>query len=354
MHHRGKPRLQDDVIFVVTSILSLQPNSAKVCIPDKRLEKLAELSRSEVVTPATLEFVDIAGLIAGASKGEGLGNKFLSHIREVSCIAQVIRCFEDSNVIHVNEGSIDPVHDIGVLENELILADLQSIEKRIDKASIKKGPKSMNPDTFRKQLELLQKLKPTLEEGLPASSAELDEEERHVLPELQLLTSKPMMYICNVGENSLNEDQKLVEQVRAAAPTKVPVVPLCASVEAEVAALEDEESRYEYLQEFGLNETSLDTLIRESSALLNNRYFFTTGQSETRAWRIQAGTTAQEAAGYIHTDMARGFIRAETTSFEDFVEAGGEEKAKSQGKTRLEGKEYVVQDGDVMLFRFNV
>jgi GTP-binding protein YchF len=325
-----------------------------VNIPDERLYKLAELSNSEEVTPASLEFVDIAGLIAGASKGEGLGNKFLSHIREVSCIAQVIRCFDDPNVVHVTEGEIDPVSDINVLESELVLADLQSVERRLDKAAVKKGPKGINPDTFKMQLRILEKIKPALEEGQPASAVELSGPEAKMLPELQLLTTKPMMYICNVGEESREANTKYVDQVRNAAPKDVPVIPLCASIEEEVAGLEDDESRYAYLQEFGLNETSLDTLIRESSSLLQNRYFFTTGSSETSAWRVRSGTTAHEAAGCIHSDMARGFIRAETTAYDDFIAAGGEDKAKSSGKTRLEGKEYTVQDGDVMIFRFNV
>eukprot|EP01138_Halocafeteria_seosinensis_P000324 gb/GECG01000335.1/.p1 GENE.gb/GECG01000335.1/~~gb/GECG01000335.1/.p1 ORF type:complete len:402 (+),score=50.21 gb/GECG01000335.1/:1-1206(+) len=333
---------------------TIEPNTAKVNIPDERLYKLAELSNSEVVTPASLEFVDIAGLIAGASRGEGLGNKFLSHIREVSCIAQVIRCFDDPNVVHVTEGDIDPLNDINVLESELILADLQSVERRLDKAAIKKGPKGINPDTFKMQLRILEKIKPALEDGLPANTVELSVPEAKMLPELQLLSTKPMMYICNVGEEASEVSSKYVEKIRNAAPKVVPVIPLCASIEEEVASLEDDESRYAYLQEFGLSETSLDTLIRESSSLLQNRYFFTTGPSETRAWRVQSGTTAQEAAGCIHSDMARGFIRAETTAFEDYVAAGGEEKAKASGKTRLEGKEYIVQDGDVMIFRFNV
>jgi GTP-binding protein YchF len=300
------------------------------------------------VVPAVVEFVDIAGLVAGASKGEGLGNKFLANIRETDAIAHVVRCFEDPNVIHV-AGKIDPVSDIETINTELALADLDSVEKQISKYA-KVAQTTGEKDAVR-LVSALNKVRDVLDAGRPARSAELSKEERAVIAPLFLLTMKPTMYIANIAEEG---SQKLLSQVQAhAAKEGAPVVPVSAAIESQIADMSDEDKQL-FLEDMGMDEPGLNRVIRAAYALLGLQTYFTAGPKEVRAWTVRAGATAPQAAGVIHTDFERGFIRAEVASYEDYVACGGEQGAKEAGKLRLEGKEYTVRDGDVIHFRFNV
>ncbi len=327
---------------------TIEPNLGQVPVPDPRMEKLAALAGSKEIIPTQLAFVDIAGLVRGAAKGEGLGNKFLAHIREVDAIIHMVRCFEDDDITHV-DGRIDPISDIETIETELMLADLESLEKRAE-ALIKKirgGDKEA-----KKQSELIDRALAALRDGKPARTVELDEEEVKPFRNLQLLTQKPVLYVCNVDEGraaSGNEYSELVA-ARAAGENAAAVV-ISAAIEAEVAQL-DAAERAEFLADLGLNETGLARIIRAGYDLLDLITYFTVGPKECRAWTITKGTKAPQAAGVIHTDFEKGFIRAETIAYSDYVEKGGETGAKEAGLMRLEGKEYIVADGDVMHFRF--
>jgi len=328
---------------------TIDPNVGVVPVPDPRLERIAGIVRPEKVVPAVMEFVDIAGLVEGASKGEGLGNRFLAHIREVDAIAHVVRCFEDPNVVHV-AGRVDPARDIEVIATELALADLETVERAI--ARVEKQARSGDREA-KARLAVYERLRAALDAGRPARTVELSEEERPAARELHLLTAKPVLYVANVAEDGFEGNPHLETVRRIAAGEGAEVVPVCAAVEAELADLTDAE-RAELLRELGLEEPGLHRLIRAGYRLLGLRTFFTAGPKEVRAWTIRAGATAPEAAGRIHTDFQRGFIRAEVVSYEDFVACGGEQGAREQGRLRLEGKDYVVQDGDVIHFRFNV
>ncbi|MFZ5538544.1 MAG: redox-regulated ATPase YchF [Pseudomonadota bacterium] len=329
---------------------TIEPNVGIVEVPDPRLAALAAIAKPERVIPATVEFVDIAGLVAGASKGEGLGNQFLANIRECDAIAHIVRCFEDPNVVHV-AGRIDPVSDIEVINTELALADLQTVEKQLAKYG--KIAKSGGDKEAQRLVAALEKIVPALNDARPARSVDLYEEEKAVLRPLFLLTMKPTMYVANVEEHGF-ENNPLLEKVKEyAAKEGAPVVAVCAKVEAEIADLSDEDKKV-FLADMGMTEPGLARVIRAAYALLGLQTFFTAGPKEVRAWTVRKGATAPQAAGVIHTDFERGFIRAETISFDDYVKYKGEAGAKEAGKMRLEGKDYVVQDGDVMHFRFNV
>ena len=328
---------------------TIDPNVGVVPVPDPRLERIAGIVRPEKVVPAVMEFVDIAGLVEGASKGEGLGNRFLAHIREVDAIAHVVRCFEDPNVVHV-AGRVDPARDIEVIATELALADLETVERAI--ARVEKQARSGDREA-KARLAVYERLRAALDAGRPARTVELSEEERPAARELHLLTAKPVLYVANVAEDGFEGNPHLETVRRIAAGEGAEVVPVCAAVEAELADLTDAE-RAELLRELGLEEPGLHRLIRAGYRLLGLRTFFTAGPKEVRAWTIRAGATAPEAAGRIHTDFQRGFIRAEVVAWEDFVACRGEQGAKEAGKLRIEGKEYIVQEGDVIHFRFNV
>jgi len=328
---------------------TIDPNVGIVEVPDPRLDRLAAIAKPEKRIPTTIEFVDIAGLVAGASQGEGLGNKFLSHIREVDAIAHVVRCFEDENIIHV-ANKISPAADIEVINTELALADLDAVDKAIHRAE--KGAKGGNKDDI-KLRDLLVRIKPVLDQAKPVRSMKLDEEDRRLLKPLCLLTDKPLMYIANVAENGFTNNPLLKQVEDIAASEGSQVVPISAAIEAELSGMSAEDKK-EFLREMGLDEPGLNRVIRAGYALLGLQTYFTVGPKEVRAWTVRVGATAPQAAGVIHTDFERGFIRAEVIAFEDFVRLGGESGAKEAGKLRLEGKEYVVQDGDVMHFRFNV
>lgn len=332
---------------------TIDPNVGIVSVPDQRLKVLSDLYKSEKIVPATIEFVDIAGLVKGASKGEGLGNQFLANIREVDAIVHVVRCFEDSNIIHV-DGSIDPLRDIETINLELIFSDMEMVERRIARAS--KGAR--NDKTLAKEVEFLKRLKDHLEGGNMAKSLEVeDEEEIEWLKGYQLLTDKPVIYAANVSEDDLADDavnNENVQRVRAFAKEEhSEVFVICAQIEQEIAELDDDEKK-EFLDDLGLEESGLEKLIKASYSLLGLISYITAGQMETRAWTIKKGTKAPQAAGKIHTDFERGFIRAEIVSYDNLVECGTFNAAKEKGLVRSEGKEYVVQDGDVVLFRFNV
>lgn len=331
---------------------TIDPNVGIVSVPDKRLQVLSDLYNSEKVIPAIIEFVDIAGLVKGASKGEGLGNQFLSHIREVDAIVHVVRCFEDSNIIHV-EGSVDPGRDIETINLELIFSDLEILERRIARTA--KGAK--NDKDLAKELELLEKLKLHLEEGKLAKTFQAEEEELKLISSYNLLTAKPVIYAANVNEDDYANDGKDNEYVKAvreiAAGENSEVFVICAKIEQEMAELDDEERKI-FLEEMGLEESGLDKLIKASYRLLGLISFLTAGPKETRAWTIKIGTKAPQAAGKIHSDFERGFIRAEIVNYDDLVKCGSYNAAREKGLVRLEGKDYVVQDGDVILFRFNV
>ncbi|AWP30677.1 redox-regulated ATPase YchF [Paenibacillus sp. Cedars] len=331
---------------------TIDPNVGVVEVPDERLDKLTELVQPNKTVPTAFEFVDIAGLVRGASKGEGLGNKFLAHIREVDAIVHVVRCFEDENITHV-DGKVNPVSDIQTINLELILADLDSVEKRIDRA--KKNMKGGNKQ-YAQEVELLERLKEALYNDQPARSVELSDDEKLIVRDLHLLTLKPVLYAANLSEDGVAEadSNPFVQQVRdfAAAENAI-VVPISAKVEAEIAELEGED-RAMFLEELGLEESGLNRLIKAAYSLLGLYTYFTAGVQEVRAWTIRKGTKAPQAAAVIHTDFERGFIRAEVVAYDDLVAAGSMNGAKERGQLRLEGKEYVVSDGDVMHFRFNV
>ncbi len=328
---------------------TIEPNTGIVPIPDPRQDKLAEIVKPERIIPTTMEFVDIAGLVAGASKGEGLGNQFLANIRETDAIAHVVRCFDDDNVVHV-EGKINPAADIDVINTELALADLETVEKALLRAA--KAAKGQDKDAIALKA-VLEKILPHLNGAKPLRSLGLDKEDLKTIRSLSLLTLKPTMYIANVDENGF-EDNPYLDQVQAIADSEgAVVVPICNKLESEIAELEDEE-KLEFLQEMGMEEPGLNRVIRAGYALLGLQTYFTAGVKEVRAWTIPVGATAPQSAGKIHTDFEKGFIRAEVVAYDDFVACKGEQGAKDAGKWRLEGKDYVVHDGDVIHFRFNV
>lgn len=328
---------------------TIEPNVGIVPVPDTRQDKLAEIVVPEKTIPTTMEFVDIAGLVAGASKGEGLGNKFLANIRETDAIVHVVRCFEDDDVIHV-AGKINPLDDVDVIDTELALADMDSIDKAIHRYG--KVAKSGDKEAKAK-LVVLDRVKAQLDEGKAVRNMELDEDEHAMLQEFFLLTIKPTMYIANVAEDGF-ENNEMLDKVTAHAEAEgSAVVPVCAAMEAEMVELEDDDLK-EFLSEMGLEEPGLNRVIRAGYTLLSLQTYFTAGVQEVRAWTVKVGATAPEAAGVIHTDFQKGFIRAEVMAYQDFVDNNGESGCKEAGKLRLEGKEYIVQDGDVMHFRFNV
>ena len=328
---------------------TIDPNIGIVEVPDPRLQKLASVAKPEKILPTTIEFVDIAGLVAGASKGEGLGNKFLAHIREVDAIAHVVRCFEDENIVHVS-GGINPLADIETINTELALADLEAADKGVQRAD--KNAKSGSKDDI-KLRELLVRVHKHLDSGKPVRSMGLSDEEHRLLKPLCLLTDKPLMYIANVNEKGFSNNPWLDQVDQLAHSENSVAVPICARIEAELADMDAEEKQV-FLADMGLEEPGLNRVIRAGYQLLGLQTFFTVGPKEVRAWTVCKGAHAPQAAGVIHTDFERGFIRAETVSYEDFVRFQGEHGAREAGKLRLEGKDYVVQDGDVMHFRFNV
>jgi ribosome-binding ATPase len=328
---------------------TIDPNIGVVPVPDPRLEQLAAIAKPEKIVPTTVEFVDIAGLVAGASQGEGLGNQFLAYIREVDAIAHVVRCFESTDVIHVT-GKIDPLSDVETIDTELALADLATLEKGLERVT--KAAKGGDKDAIRRR-GLFERVKMQLDAAKPVRAMQLTEEERRDLRELQLLTAKPVMYVANVSENGFVENPLLTALERRAEAEGAAVVPVCAAIEAEIAQLPETE-RAEFLAELGLKEPGLDRVIRAAYRLLGLQTFFTAGPKEVRAWTVRFGASAPQAAGVIHTDFERGFIRAEVIAFADYLAGRGEAGARDAGKLRLEGKEYVVQEGDVMYFRFNV
>jgi GTP-binding protein YchF len=328
---------------------TIDPNVGVVPVPDPRLGKLAAIVHPERILPTTVEFVDIAGLVAGASKGEGLGNKFLAHIREVDAIAHVVRCFENDDIIHV-AGKIDPVSDIEVINTELALADLDSVERAYQKAL--KAAKTADKDAVRTK-DLLEKVRAQLNLAKPVRLLKLDVHDHALLRDLHLLTDKPVMYVANVDEGGFTGNPRLDRVREIAAAEGAIVVPICAAIEAEIAQLE-EADRAEFLAELKLDEPGLNRVIRGGYSLLGLLTYFTAGPKEVRAWTVHAGATAPQAAGVIHTDFERGFIRAEVIAYNDFIACKGEAGAKEAGKLRLEGKEYIVKEGDVMHFRFNV
>ncbi|MFQ3905016.1 GTP-binding protein [Staphylococcus equorum] len=330
---------------------TIDPNVGIVEVPDSRLDKLTEMVQPKKTIPTTFEFTDIAGIVKGASKGEGLGNKFLSHIREVDAICQVVRAFDDDNVTHVS-GRVDPVDDIEVINMELVLADLESVEKRLPKAE--KMAKQKDKDAVN-EARILARIKEALEEGNPVRSLEFNDDDQKFVNQAQLLTSKEMLYIANVGEDEIgDEDNEKVKLIREyASKEDSEVIVISAKIEEEIATLEDED-REMFLEDLGIEEPGLDRLIRTTYDLLGLATYFTAGVQEVRAWTFISGMTAPQCAGIIHTDFERGFIRAEVTSYDDYVEFNGENGAKDAGKQRLEGKEYIMKDGDVVHFRFNV
>ncbi len=327
---------------------TIEPNTGQVAVPDERLEAIARLAKSARVVPTQMAFVDIAGLVRGAAKGEGLGNRFLAHIREVDAIVHVVRCFEDGGVVHV-EGHVDPIADAETVNTELMLADMESLEKRID--PLTKKARGADEDA-RMRLRVIDIALTELRAGRPARLASIPEAERKAFNELQLLTAKPVLYACNVADTGA--DNPLVATVAAmAAAEGARAIAICASLEAEVAALSDPAERAEFLAAHGWREPGLSQVIRAGYALLNLITFFTAGPKESRAWTVRRGARAPEAAGAIHTDFERGFIRAETIGYDDFIACSGEAGARDAGKLRVEGRDYMVRDGDVMLFRFN-
>ncbi len=328
---------------------TIDPNVGVVAVPDPRLAALADIVKPQKILPTTVEFLDIAGLVAGASKGEGLGNQFLGHIREVNAICHVVRCFEDDDVIHVS-GGIGPRRDAEVIDTELVLADLDVVARNRDRVAkvAKSGDKAA-----RARLELLERLLAHLDQGGSARSMELSEDERRALRDLNLLTLKPILYVANVQEDGF-ENNPALDEVRAlAAEQKAEVVPICAAIEAELSQL-DESEQQEFLVDLGLEEPGLNRLIRAAYRLLGLQTYFTAGEKEVRAWTVKQGATGPQAAGVIHTDFEKGFIRAEVVAYDDYIACQGEAGAKEAGKWRLEGKDYIVKEGDVMHFRFNV
>ena len=331
---------------------TIEPNVGVVDVPDYRLDKLAEMYSPDKVTPASIEFVDIAGLVKGASKGEGLGNKFLSHIREVDAIVHVVRCFENDDIIHV-EGSIDPTRDIETINLELLLSDAEILDRRIAKAEKElKGDKSLQ-----KEVDFLHRLKSELDSGVNARAVEADEEEAEILSGIGLLSAKPVIYACNMSEDDFKNNIETNVRYNAvrelAAKEGAEVLPICAELEAEISSLDKEEKEM-FLSDIGVDKGGLDLLIQRSYDLLGLMSFLTAGKPEVRAWTIKKGTKAPKAAGRIHSDIERGFIRAEVVSFDDLMALGSMQAAKENGKIRSEGKDYIMQDGDIVLFRFNV
>ena len=330
---------------------TIEPNVGVVPVPDERLDKLTQIYKPEKTTHAIIEFVDIAGLVKGASKGEGLGNKFLSHIREVDAIAHVVRCFKDSNIVHV-DGSIDPLRDIETINLELIFSDMEMVDKRLDSAKkrLKADKKAAS------EIEVLEKIKVALEQGKCARTVELTDEEKEQIKDLYLLTSKPVLYIANVSEEQIEnvENDEMVKQVKEFAKTEnAKVIPLCVKIEEELSSLEGDDKK-EMLEALGLSESGLDKVVKTSYDLLGLMSLLTAGEPEVRAWTIKKGTKAPQAAGKIHSDIERGFIRAEVVSYDDLIREGSMLACKEKGLVRSEGKEYVMQDGDIVLFRFNV
>ncbi len=328
---------------------TIDPNVGIVEVPDKRLQMLADIVQPKKILPTTMEFVDIAGLVAGASKGEGLGNQFLGHIRETDAIAQVVRCFENDDIVHVN-GQIDPLGDIDTINTELLLADMESIDRQTDRAA--KQAKS-NDKEAKAKYAFMQKVQAHVQDGHMARSLEIEDHEKAWMKELHLITAKPTLYIANVSEDGFENNPYLDALQEYAAKENADVVPVCASIEADLAELDAEEAE-EFLKEMGLEEPGLDRVIHAGYHLLHLQTYFTAGVQEVRAWTISVGDTAPKAAGKIHTDFEKGFIRAEVMSFNDFIEYKGEQGCKDAGKWRLEGKDYVMQEGDVVHFRFNV
>ncbi len=330
---------------------TIEPNVGVVAVPDERLEKLTEMYKPEKTTHAVIEFVDIAGLVKGASRGEGLGNKFLSHIRETDAIVEVVRCFEDSNVVHV-DGSVNPIRDIETINLELIFADIETVNKRLDKAR-----KNLKADKkYKEEIDLLEKILKILEEGKSARTIDFNEDEQVLVKDMFLLTTKPILYIANVSEEQLEdaENDEFVKQVKEYALNEnAEVIPLCVKIEEELSGLEDNDKK-EMLEALGLEESGLDKVIKRSYDLLGLMSFLTAGEPEVRAWTIKKGTKAPQAAGKIHSDIERGFIKAEIVSYDDLIREGSMVAAKEKGLVRSEGKEYIMQDGDIVLFKFNV
>ncbi len=330
---------------------TIEPNVGVVAVPDERVDNLAKMYNPQKVTKAVVEFVDIAGLVKGASKGEGLGNKFLSHIREVDAIVQVVRCFENPNVVHV-DGSVNPLRDIETINLELIFADLETLDKRLDKAT-----KNLKADKkYQFEIDLIKRLKDNLNKGIPVRALEFSEEEQEIMKDMFLLTAKPIIYIANISEEQLQnvENEEMVKQVKEyASKEKAEVIPLCVKIEEELSGL-DEQDKKEMLEALGLEESGLDKLIKKSYSLLGLISFLTAGEPEVRAWTIKKGTKAPQAAGKIHSDIERGFIKAEVVSYDDLMKAGSMVSAKEKGLVRQEGKDYVMEDGDIVLFKFNV
>ena len=330
---------------------TIEPNVGVVPVPDERLEVLTKMYNAKKTTHAVIEFVDIAGLVKGASKGEGLGNKFLSHIREVDAICEVVRCFDDTNITHV-DGNVNPTRDIETINLELILADIETVDKRIDNAK-----KKMKADKkYQEEVSLFEKIKETLEAGKSARTITFNEEEKEILKDIFLLTAKPILYIANISEKQLEspfEDEYVKQVVNFAKQENAGVIPLCVKIEEELASLEGEDKK-EMLEALGIEESGLNKVVKESYDLLGLMSFLTAGEPEVRAWTIKKGTKAPKAAGKIHSDIERGFIRAEVVSFNDLIREGSMNAAKEKGLVRSEGKDYVMQEGDIVLFRFNV
>ncbi len=330
---------------------TIEPNVGIVAVPDERLQRLGKMYETKKITPAVVEFVDIAGLVKGASKGEGLGNKFLSHIRETDAICEVVRCFEDSNIVHV-DGSIGPIRDIETINLELIFADIETVDKRLDKAR-----KMLKADKkYQLEIDLLERIKQNLENGIPARQLEYNEDEQNLVKEMFLLTTKPIIYIANISEEQLadSENDENVKKVKEyAKKEKAEVIPLCVKVEEELSTLDDEDKK-EMLDALGLKESGLDILIKKSYNLLGLMSFLTAGEPEVRAWTIKKGTKAPKAAGKIHSDIERGFIKAEVISYDDLIKEGSMVQAREKGLVRQEGKDYIMQEGDIVLFKFNV
>lgn len=328
---------------------TIEPNVGIVNVPDQRLTQLASIVNPQQVIHTTFEFVDIAGLVKGAAQGEGLGNQFLSHIRATDAIAHVIRCFDDENVVHVDE-SVDPLRDKEVIELELLYADLESCERQIDRMKKKvKGDKSMQHE-----LDLLNRFKHAFDNGQMASTIDLTAEERSVAKRFQFITMKPFLYICNVSDDDLAEDNAHVKSIKNEVGNRSPVIKISGKLESEIAEIDDPDERAAFLEDMGIDQSGLDQMIYAAYHLLDLQTYFTAGVKEVRAWTYNRGMTAPQTAGMIHTDFERGFIKAEVISFEDYITLGGESAAKEAGKLRLEGKDYIVKDGDVIHFRFNV
>ena len=330
---------------------TIDPNVGVVPVPDERLDNLAKMYNPQKVTHAVIEFVDIAGLVKGASKGEGLGNKFLSHIRETDAIVEVVRCFENSNIVHV-DGSIDPIRDIETINLELIFSDIETVNKRLDKAK-----KNLKADKkYQEEIDLLEKIKETLEKGISARALEFNDDEKILVKDMFLLTTKPILYIANVSEEQLENaqnDEMVLKVKEYAKKENAEVIPLCVKIEEELSGLEDEDKK-EMLEAMGLDESGLDKVIKKSYDLLGLMSFLTAGEPEVRAWTIKKGTKAPQAAGKIHSDIERGFIKAEVVSYDDLMREGSMLQAREKGLVRQEGKEYIMQDGDIVLFKFNV